>query len=264
MTIDNIKNLIDEYNKEVSEILPFPKYTNPNNSGSIRVLGITPARNLKFKAETEIALALGVNAEDEILYTLDTNGIINVKKITDKMHLRPNEKFISAARIGKAETPSHLQTLQTTIPKDISRILKIKDKERLAWILDDNNNVIIKNTIFPDTCAINGEILDISFLAHNRSINIPPNIRNLLNINAEDVIVFVIKNGNIIIKPFKDIDINIDNLKYELTMVQTTGQIYLTKILKDFINPKDNHLLWILDTDGDIILRNTVLPNTCI
>ena len=63
----------------------------------------------------------------------------------------------------------------------------------------------------------------------------------------------------------KDIDIGIDNLmKHELTMVQTTGQIYLTKILKDFINPKDNHLLWILDTDRDIILRNTVLPNTCI
>lgn len=257
----NIEDLINEYNKEVSEI-PFPKHVNPSNSNSIRVLGITATKNVKFKSETAIARTLGINAGDEILYTLDANGMINVKKITD--HPSPNEKFISVAKIGKVENQSGLSTLQTTIPKDISMILKIKDKDRLVWIVDENNNVIIKDTTLPDTCIINGIILDISAVSHNRAINIPPNVRNLFFINAEDVIVFVIKNDNIIIKPFEDLDIDIDNLrKHELATVQSTGQIYLSKILTDFINIKDNHLLWILDKDGDVILRNTVLPNAC-
>ena len=137
---NDIENLIDEYNKELSEILPIPEYVNPKNNGSIRILAISSSKMVGFKAE--IANILDVNAGNEILFILDENGRINVRKSADKLMPRPNEKFISASKISASKIHEGKADLIFRISTDIPRILKIEDKERLVWILDDKNNII--------------------------------------------------------------------------------------------------------------------------
>lgn len=245
----NIDELIEEYNKEIS----VPK-KNLENNDSIRVLAITGNRFIGFKAE--IAHILNVNIGDEILYILDANGRINVRKSPDKLILGHNEKFISLNKISE-EGRGHFKF---KVPIDILRILKIRDKERLVWILDDKNNVLIISTILPEQCTFNGILLDISSFSF-RQVSIPTSVRDLLLVDAGDIIVYSVKNDNIIVNSFTDIDklINVG-----MGMISTSLQAHLSKSIENFINPKDHHLLWILDIDGDIILRNTFLPKICI
>lgn len=254
MTIDNIEKLIDEYNKEMSETFPVPEHINSKNNDSAKVLALSSSKVAGFKEE--IAVILDVNVGDELLYILDANGKINVRKSTDKLTLGPNEKFISSGRISV----SNISGLFFRIPKDVTRILNIKEKERIVWILDDKNNVIIKDTMLPDNCIIKGEILDISAFSY-QSIGIPEIVRDLLLVEAGDVIVYTIKNDNIIVKPFDEID-NLTSVA--MSTISGSLRANFNKTLEKLISPKGDHLLWILDMDGDIILKNIVLPNGCI
>lgn len=250
---NDIEALIDEYNNEISEILPISEHINSKINDSIRVLDISPSKIIGFKAE--IAHILNVNGGDNILYILDANGMINARKGTDKLMLGPNEKFISNSTIS-----SDKGHFVFRMPADIPKILQIKDKERLIWILDNKNNVLIKDTILSENCIIKGEILDISVFSY-RQFGIPTIVRDLLLVDAGNIIVFAIKNNNVIVKSFADID-NLESIG--MSKISTSLRASFSKPLEKFINPKDNHLLWILDMDGDIILRNTVLPNNCI
>ena len=255
---NDIETLIGEYNKEMSEILPIPEHVNPKNNDSIRILAISSSKIVGFKAE--IANILDVNVGDELLYILDDNGRINVRKSTDKLMLGPNEKFISLSKISASKIYEEKADLIFRIPRDISKILKIKDKGRLVWILDDKNNILIKNTTVSDNCTIKGEILDISALSHN-TIGIPEIVRDLLLTEAGDVIAFIINNNNIVVKPFTDIE-NLSSIA--MSTISRSLRANFNKTLEGFTNPKDGHLLWILDNNGEIILRNTILPNSCI
>lgn len=255
---NDIEKLIDEYNKEMSEILPIPEYVNPKNNDSIRILAISSSKMVGFKAE--IANILDVNVGNEILFILDENGRINVRKSADKLMLESNEKFISASKISASKIREGKTDLIFRVPKDIPRILKIEDKERLVWILDDENNILIKNTTLSDNCIIKGEILDISAIGNN-TMGIPEIVRDLLLAEAGDVIVFTFENNNIIVKSFSDNE-NLSNIA--MSTISCNLRAYFNKTLERFTNPKNGHILWILDNNGEIILRNTILPNSCI
>ena len=259
MTNDiGIEMLIEEYNKMMDEIFPVPEYVNSKNNDSIRVLALSSSKIVGFK--DEIANILAANVGDDLLFILDANGWINVRKSTDKLMLEPNEKFISVSKISASKIYEGKAYLIFRIPKDITKILNIKEKERIVWMLDNKNNVIIKDTLLSDNCIIKGEILDISAFSY-QSMGIPEIVRDLLFSEAGDVIVFAIKNDNVIVKSFADIE----NLKrIAISTISISMRASFNKTLKSFTNSKDGHLLWILDMDGDIILRNTILPNTCI
>jgi bifunctional DNA-binding transcriptional regulator/antitoxin component of YhaV-PrlF toxin-antitoxin module len=260
---NDIEILIDEYNKEISETLPIPEHVHSKDSELIRVLTISSSKMASLK--TEIANILDVNVGDEILYILDKNGMVNVRKSKDKLMPGPNEKFISVGKISATKIAATKfyegkAALVLTIPRDIHRILKVEDKERLAWILDDKNNIIIKDTMLSDNCTIKGEILDISATSYN-SVSIPEIVRDLLLTEAGDVIVFTTDDNNIIVKSLSDTE----NLKsIAMSTISRSFRATFNKTLKSFTNPKDDHLLWILDNNGEIVLRNTFLPKTCI
>jgi hypothetical protein len=255
--VDDIETLIDEYNKEISETLHISECINSKIDDSIRVLAITSSKMASLNEE--VANILDVNVGDEIIYVLDDNGMINVRKSTANLTLKYNEKFISINKISATKFHGRA-CFVFRISRDIPRILKIEDKERLVWILDDNNNVIIKNATLSDNCIIKGEILDISAISHN-AMGIPEIVRDLLLTTAGDVIAFCTKNNNIIVKSLSDIE----NLKsIAMSTISISFRANFNKTVKSLINPIDNHLLWILDINGDIILRNTVLPDSCI
>ena len=86
-------------------------------------------------------------------------------------------------------------------------------------------------------------------------------MRDLIFVESGDVIVFVIKNCNVIIKPLEEMDELLEIVG--MSKITDMEHIHLRKELLNIIYPKDSRILWILDIDGDIILRNTVLPNTC-
>lgn len=231
------------------------------STDTIKILSITTLTSFELTTLAKIiAVILKVNIGDEILFILDKNGIINIRKSEGKLILKSTEKFLSSSKIG-----GRIGSLYLTIPKDIMNILKIQEGDNIAWILDENNNVIIKDAVLPDSCTISGIMVDTSIISY-QSTTIPINVRDLILVEVGDIVILAIKNGNLIIKGIGE-DVN-DLEVIAVLRLNFNRTIHLRKEIQNIINPiiniiNTNDILWILNKDGDIIMRNTVLPSIC-
>ncbi len=223
----------------------------------ISVCKITPHRRISIKKE--IIDLLDINIGDEILYILDENGIINIRKFKGDIILGKGEKYISSSSI----TP----WMETTITSDIRQIINADIGDNILLILDNKGNIIIRNTVILDECSINIFNKDItaliigvsSFYHQNKSAAIPKEIMDILGVYEGDkVILSLDEYGNITVS--KEIG---DNLLQEIILNRQYPNVYLKKKVVDIINPT-NKILWYVDEKINIIIKNNLLPDNCI
>ena len=219
-----------------------------------RIIGIYSTRS-SIKRMADVTK---INIGDNILFVLDEYGHVNVRPYSPLM---PREKYISSIKFGSR--------LVIQIPKDVMDILEIGEDEKILWILDENGNIIIKNTFLPTDCTkiilkqdIGAMAISLSHINRRGFTTIPIEISDLFDMQIGDTITLSLDtHDNIIVNI--DITTNSDR-SIQTTKIYKEFHIHLdtdvrTKLKIDI----EDSILWILNENGHIIIRNTILPNVC-
>ena len=225
---------------------------------------ITPNRRTSLKKE--IMNLLDANIGDEILFILDKNGIINIRKFKGDMTLGTGEKYISSSYITRHKTQTHTNAT-VTITGDVRHIVNADIGDKILWILDNDGNIIIRNNVILNGCSINIFSKDItalvigmsSLMYQNNIVAIPKEITDILGVYEEYKIMLSLDNyGNIIVS--KEIG---ENLLQESTINNRYPNIYIINTVIDILEAVDK-ILWYFDEEGNIIIKNNLLPDNCI
>jgi bifunctional DNA-binding transcriptional regulator/antitoxin component of YhaV-PrlF toxin-antitoxin module len=229
----------------------------------IKILNVSSiASNNSTLIKNEIADILKIKDEDEIIFVLDENNRINVKRYP--VPLVPGEKFLSSSRIGEREREKEPQ-FYTHISPDIVNIIELDEYRKILWILDKNGNIIIKNVFLSSECTkyilghkISAMIISLSKIRHLRTTTLPSGIVEILDINIGDTIAFYLNEfNNIVVTTIPNRSLGIE------VKVLDKYVIYFTKIMEILnVNIGDN-ILWILDENGNIIIKNIILHDSC-
>ncbi len=251
--MNDVDQLIDECNKVINlEYIVNDNYSgNSTYSDQLEVISFTKVGPSTSISE-DVTNKLGVKAGDEILFILDNNGIINVKKFIGYPILGDDEIFISSSRIGHVG-----KSTIVSISKDLLRILKDR---YILWILDEKDNIIIRNSILSDCINKFNSVLSMSIHDTPNRIFVPLNVRDILMVDYGSIIAFILKNDEIIVKNIEDVT-DTANLLY-VNKINVLGSFYIKEDVIDMANIT-NKILWLLDDFGNVVLRNNFLPNAC-
>jgi len=147
-----------------------------------------------------------------------------------------------------------------TIPPIIRDILKSVIGDDILWMVDENSNIIVKNSILPKNCITKEpSILMNMTYASPLNTRIPRNILEYLEVGPGDKVSFLydryvtIRKYDERFKSSKLIDI---------TKIPSNSEIYIDKKIRALLDIEDL-ILWILDNNGNIILKNAILPDIC-
>lgn len=147
-----------------------------------------------------------------------------------------------------------------TIPPIIRDILKSGIGDDILWIVDENTNIIIKNSILPENCITKESsiLMDITYASplHTR---IPKIVREYLKVGLGDNVAFIYDN-NVTIEKYDEK--NKPSKLIGMTKISFRTEIYLEKKIRALLDLEDL-ILWILDSNGNIILKNAILPDKC-
>lgn len=229
----------------------------------ISVCTITPNRRISIKKE--IMNLLDINIGDEIIYILDKNGIVYIRKFKDDVTLGTGEKYLSSSYIIQHNKPRI--EISVSITSDVRQAVNADIGDKILWILDNDGNIIIRNTVILGGCSINifnkditALIIDMSsFMHQSNTTSIPKEIVNILGVYEGDkVILSLDEYGNIIIS--KEIG---ENLLQENIISRQYPMIYIIKTVIDILEPVDK-ILWYVTEEVNIIIKNNLLPDNCI
>jgi bifunctional DNA-binding transcriptional regulator/antitoxin component of YhaV-PrlF toxin-antitoxin module len=218
-----------------------------------------------------VADILSLTADDEILWIFGENRNVILRKSSgirpSFKELKPKELFI--ARCIAYAVPKRKEW-RIQIPKDIREILHIPTVDRILWALDENANVIVMSSVLSNDCMkniLNNDISSIVIYVTPLSglglMTFPKEIREFLDINHGDIVKLNDTNGNITITKSP-----ISSVYYSTTIAGTkkdTFSIYLGKEIRDILKVDiGDSILWIIDENKDIIIRNSFLPDICL
>lgn len=297
---------------------------------TIRIISRTKIKqNKTITLDREITDILEVNRGDEILYILNKNGIVNIRKFKGNVILGPGEKYLSSCMVSY--DGDHFTT---TITTDVRQAINVDMGDDALLIIDNDRNIIIRNAFLLNRCSIDminknisSLVIDITTFFQNKT-TLPKNTRDILEVGEGDIIILSLDDSdNIIVQsvyqlnkqlPCKQLSttkvvsqINLttpvdhcpkegsNRLKpitpaghYQLNkqlpveaghcQLKTVSQkmaknlLQEVKLLRDaqFIISKElsdtlniitgDKILWIIDEDGNIIMRNAILSDNCI
>ena len=102
-----------------------------------KILSIsTISANRRISIKKEIMDLLDINFGDEILYILDKNGIVNIRKFKGKMLLETGEKYISSSCINWHKTINYTHS-SVTISGNVRQAVNADIEDKILWILDN-------------------------------------------------------------------------------------------------------------------------------
>lgn len=212
----------------------------------------------------EIMDFLDINIGDYISYILSENGFINVRKFKGDMILGKGDKYIASAHVIQT-TGSNIRA---SIASDVRQAVNVDIGDNILWILDSEGNIILRNTVILSGSSKNIFNKDITALVigmspltrHNKQAGIPKEIVDILGVHrGYKVVLSLDEYGNIIVSK--------ETRKNILEEVVITGsedyRIYLTEEVIDILDTVDK-ILWFFDEEGNIIIKNNLLPDNCV
>lgn len=148
-----------------------------------------------------------------------------------------------------------------TIPPIIREILELYIGTYILWIVDEKTNIIVKNAILPENCITKepSVLMNITYVSPLYT-RIPKNIREYLKVDPGDTVAFFYDN-DITIEKYDEIKSSKSSKLIGITKMYNT-EIYFNKQMRSLLNIEDL-ILWILDSNGNIILKNAILPDIC-
>lgn len=213
--------------------------------------------------DKEITDILEAYHEDDILYILNKNGIVNVRKFKGDVILGPGEKYLSSCTVSH-----HGDQFAVTITGDVRQVIDVDIGDDVLLIIDDNRNMIIRHAFLSNRCSIDilnknisALVIDITTLwPQKNQTSLPKNVRDILGVDEGDIITLSLdESDNIIVH--QEVFKNLLQKAKLLKNVQFTVSKEVSNILN--IIPGDK-ILWIIDEDGNIIMRNAILSDNCI
>jgi bifunctional DNA-binding transcriptional regulator/antitoxin component of YhaV-PrlF toxin-antitoxin module len=226
--------------------------------------GISPNKSTSLKKE--IMNLLHINFGDEILFILDENGIVHIRKFKGDVVLGTGEKYLSSSRMAKHNRKTHINT-SVAIAREVIQAVNVDIGDKILWIFDEEGNIIIRNNVILDGCStkifnkdIGALIIGLTILNYqNKTTGIPKEIVDILGLYEGAKIVFSLDDyDNIIIS--KEIR---KNVLEETIVTGRDNRIYLTNTVIDILDNTDK-ILWLFDEEGNIIIRNDLLHDNCI
>jgi bifunctional DNA-binding transcriptional regulator/antitoxin component of YhaV-PrlF toxin-antitoxin module len=218
---------------------------------------ISPNRTISIKKE--IMDLLDINFDDEILFVLDKNGTVNIRKFEENMTLGTGEKYISTSHIFQHRGQIYIN-LSIAITGDVRRAVNADVGDKVLWTIDNDGNIIIRNDVIIGECSTNIFNKDIGALIigltqlphHSKTLPIPKEIKDILGMHEGDKIILSLDEySNIIVSAEAG----------KKAMVH-----YDTHLIDVLINILDNtdKILWFVDEEGNIIIKNDLLPDNCM
>lgn len=224
---------------------------------------ITSVRTTSIQKET-IDL-LDVNIGDDVLFILDKNRIVNIRKFKKGIILGTGEEYISTSHIGRVTT-AHRVHMIVGIPRDVGSAINADIGDKILWILANDGNIILRNDVILDGCSIDIFHKDVGALIIGLStidlgtniLQVPKEIIDILGLVQRNRAILSLDGyGNIIMS--NEIG---KNLLQEFSILGLYN-IRIRKQVIDIINTSDK-VLWFFDEEGNIIIKNDLLPDNCI
>ena len=217
---------------------------------------ISPNRTISIKKE--IMDLLDINFDDEILFVLDKNGTVNIRKFEKNMTLGTGEKYISTSHIFQHRGQTYIN-LSITITGDVRHTVNADIGDKILWIIDNDGNIIIRNDVILGECSTNIFNKDIGALIigltqlphHSKTLPIPKEIKDILGMHEGDKIVLSLDE-------YSNIIVSVETGKKAMVH-------YDTRLIDAVVNILDNtdKILWFVDEEGNIIIKNDLLPDNC-
>lgn len=211
----------------------------------------------------EILDPLNMNIGDEILFISDKNGVVHIRKFEGYVTVETGEKYISAATLT---LPGNQLTIR--IAEDVRRAINVDIGDKILWVLDSKGNMTIRNALIIDKCSltifgkiVGALIVDLTTLHHqNNIVQMPIEIKDTLELYEGDKAILSLNEyGNIIVS--KEIR---ENLLQETPVLGIKyAKIYIKKQILDILDIVDK-VLWLVDEEGNIIIKNNLLHDDCI
>jgi bifunctional DNA-binding transcriptional regulator/antitoxin component of YhaV-PrlF toxin-antitoxin module len=233
---------------------------------------ITLTKTISFSKE--IADMLKVNIGDEILYILNKNGVVIIRKFEGDVILGPGERYLSSCTVYRKGV-----SFSVYIARDIMQINNVDIGYDVIFIVDSDINIrdiniIIRNAFLSNTCSIDmlnkdisALIIDITTLQSNNQTTLPKNVRDILGVDEGDIFALSIDEfNNVIIH--RGVSKNLKPTAMYCLQEAKLGARTLFTISNEVRNilniTTGDKILWIVDEDGNIIIRNTILPDSCM
>ncbi len=229
----------------------------------LSVSKISPGRYMAIKKDT--LEFLSADSEDEILFILDQNGIINIRKFEKNVILGKNEKYISTSHIYKR----HGIGSSIKINTDVLNIVNVDLGDQML-IIDMNGSIILRNNVILEECSQNifnkniGALIIAltSFNLQSGYTILPKEIIDILGSYSRDKVMFSLDEyGNVIVS--NDIGKNLWLQNAVFVLTASGIKIHLIKSIQDILeNP--TKILWFFDEEGNVIIKNNLLPDICM
>lgn len=232
------------------------------NKCQLRVISITHIHpGGIFYMKNEVSKELNVSIGDEILFILDKNGHINVRRHPSK--LGEGEKYLdSAVILGQPiermypRHPRRKKEVRSRIPDYMAKIINLGEDRNILWCIDSDRNIIIKDT-FTFLNNIPAMVISFGGMVREGVFIIPSEIVDILNIHINDIIVFVQdENDNIIIKRATA---KTSPLLLGSSEVYDNYEIIISYDIRKRIDDSDGEILWAIDENGNIIINSACI-----
>jgi len=161
---------------------------------------------------------------------------------------------------------NHYASILVRIPEDVGSAINADIGDKILWILANDGNMTLRNNVILDGCSIDIFHKDVGALIIGLST--ADLGRNILNIPKEIIDILGLVSRNRVTLSLDDYDNIIvsnetrKNLLQEFS-VTSNYKCILKKSVIDMINTSDK-VLWFFDEKGDIIIKNDLLPDSCI
>lgn len=217
-----------------------------------------------FLINRAISEKLNVDMGDEIIFILDKNEHINVRKHPSE--LEEGEKYLDSATIS-VKTVEHLysrhpgrkKVVKSRIPEYMIKILNLGEDRNILWCIDSNRNIIIKDTFIFLNNNIPAMVISFGNMIRYGVFTIPSEIVNILDIHINDIIVFILdENDNIMVKRATT---TISPLLLGSSTVYGNYDIIISHddIRKRLDDSDNEDILWVIDDNGNIIISSTCI-----
>jgi bifunctional DNA-binding transcriptional regulator/antitoxin component of YhaV-PrlF toxin-antitoxin module len=225
----------------------------------LEVISVSKIGTNRIYIKKEIIDYLNIDNGDEILYILDRNGTVNIRKFKKYVNLGVGEKYIYSAGITflKTEVVAHISS-------EVIGYINADIGDKILWILDSKGNIIIRNSVILNGCSLNifkkeisALIINLSMIYQKMVTTVPKEIIDILDIYRGDKIILSLDQYDNIIFSKK----MRKNVIQEAT-VSDKYSIYLGNIPINILD-RPNKILWLVDEEGNVVIKNNLLHDNC-
>jgi bifunctional DNA-binding transcriptional regulator/antitoxin component of YhaV-PrlF toxin-antitoxin module len=217
-----------------------------------------------FLMKREVSKKLNVSSGDEIVFILDKNGNINVRKHPSTVE--EGEKYLDSATISDQTVehmypryPGRKKDVKSRIPEYIVKILNLGEDRNILWGVDSNGNIIIKDTFISLNNNIPAMVISFGNMVRYGVFTIPSEIRGILDIYINDIVVFILdENDNIMVKRATT---TVSPLLLGSSTVYANYDIIISHDdIRERLDESDKEdILWAIDANGNIIITSTCI-----